>query len=329
MNSVIKLFSITFIIISFSSCQNLQLKARHNEKTNTPTQTTSTTPVPPSSAFEEKPIEPTTPPAVPVPLLPISTPPRLDKIGLILGPGLMRSYAEIGVLQSLVKAKMPIDSIIGIEWGAFIAAAYSVHGQSNDVEWQLMKIKDDTFNKKGLLTSSGPQDISDLQNYLNDIFQQTKIEQARIPFVCPAFDIVKKQVFWMKRGEFAKALPYCLASPPLFKPFQNNVPAVDLKMTVDYLKSKGINYIILVNVVPVANPLLGEEDKSSEGFRDQIIWSQWQLSLQKYSNLVNYTIEVSLDKTPIQDATVRRDLIKIGRDVGQNAAAILSTKLGF
>ena len=84
------------------------------------------------------------PPSMPTP--PSPAPMQMGvapKIGLILGPGALRAYAHVGVVQEFAKQKMPIHAIAGIELGALVAAIYANKGQPYDVEWQMMKLKEE------------------------------------------------------------------------------------------------------------------------------------------------------------------------------------------
>ena len=75
------------------------------------------------------------------------------KVGVILGPGGVRSFAHTGVLRELLQ-EIPIHSVVGIEWGALIGAMFATHGQVHKVEWELYKLeKNDFFVKKGLFGS--------------------------------------------------------------------------------------------------------------------------------------------------------------------------------
>ena len=78
-------------------------------KTPSPTTTTTTT----TSTEDEKP------------------PVRSEKkVAIILGPGGVKTFAHTGVLQSLKKAGIPIDYVIGVEWGTLIAGLYAVKPRS-------------------------------------------------------------------------------------------------------------------------------------------------------------------------------------------------------
>ena len=67
------------------------------------------------------------------------------KVGMILGPGSSRSLAHIGVIRELVKAQIPIDSIVGIEWGALVGAMFANNGQVHDIEWKIYKLQRKDF----------------------------------------------------------------------------------------------------------------------------------------------------------------------------------------
>ena len=248
------------------------------------------------------------------------------KVGVIIGPGFMRSFLSVGILQEFHKARVPIHALVGFEWGSLPAALMSMNNQPNEAEWQMLKLNESAIIKKSLMRNQiEAQSISELQDFLNQSFNRKTFEQNQISFECLAFDFKKKQYFWMKKGDLAKALPYCLASPPFTKPYLNNFGAVDLKLAVDNLKQKGANYIILINNLnPNKNNL--EESFSIEA---QILWSYHQYHLSKSLGLVDFSIDTSGAPYSMLDFNSRRDMIRKGQEIGAQALKKLSSKLGI
>jgi len=168
-----KLFVITIVSASFAAC-SLTTKRSDPAKTELPIPATGE--LPHKVDIPEQSGEGAEVPAIPDVKVP--------KIGIILGPGGARSYAYIGVLREFEKAKIPVHTIAGLEWGALMGALYSVNGKAHDVEWKAMKIPDD-FTKKGLLSSSGePKSFSEMEPYLKTMFGDSKVETGKIPFSC-------------------------------------------------------------------------------------------------------------------------------------------------
>jgi NTE family protein len=232
------------------------------------------------------------------------------KIGLILGPGSARALAHIGVVQELAKAKLPITHVVGLEIGALVGAIYSQKGQPFDVEWQISKLKD--------LKSLGP--------FIQGIFGSTKTEDLKVSFSCPAYNLAKSQYFMMNRGLIGQMLPYCLSAPPMLKPYNHNVAAVsEVRAAIDYLKSKGANYIVYVHVLQAKNGLIsgGLEDE------DNLFWTFTALSISRQWQAADFVITVPVQDFDLKDWSHRREIIQKGIEAGQNASSQISKRLGL
>lgn len=246
------------------------------------------------------------------------------KIGVIIGPGFLRSFIAVGILQEFHRARIPIHGLIGFEWGSLPAALYSLNAQSNEVEWQMLKMNEASILKKTLIRNQiEAQPITELKDFFKATFNQRSFEQSKIPFMCLSFDYKKRQHFWMKKGSIAAALPYCLASPPFSKPYANNVGTTDLKLAVDDLKQKGANYIIFIDALSAKNELL--DDTFSPEAR--VLWSLQQAYLIKSRGLVDHVIDTSSAPYSLLDFGARRDMIRKGQEIGQQEVKKLATKL--
>src|SRR5690348_12640780 len=90
---------------------------------------------PSDRGFEEIPEQKEPPREVPMtPVLP-------KKVGIILGPGGAKALAHAGVLKELQKARIPIQNVIGLEWGALIGGLFAQRGQAHEMEWKLIKLE--------------------------------------------------------------------------------------------------------------------------------------------------------------------------------------------
>lgn len=247
------------------------------------------------------------------------------KLGIILGPGALRSFAHVGVLTELAKAKLPIHAVTGIEMGSLVAAIYANKGQPYDVEWQMMKLKESDLVQKGLLSSSPrPGEAQSLNEFMNMALSSARAENSKINFACPAFHIGKRQTYVMNKGAYSQMLPFCLSFPPLFKPYQQNIAGVsDLKPLVDYLKNKGVNYIVYVDV------LMGNNKLDSANFETESLWSLTAANLAKQEKIVNEVIRVPLQNFSLTDFSHRKEILQRGQQVGARAANDLKKKLGL
>lgn len=256
---------------------------------------------------------------------PQPTPGQSLKIALILGPGALHVYGHVGVVQEFAKAKLPIHTVVGYEMGALVAAIYSNKGLPYDVEWQMMKLKESDLVQKGLLSQeikSG--DVSNLREFTKLALSTNNADNAKINFACPAFNMAKQQAFFMNKGAYIDLLPYCIAFPPLYKPYQQNVAAVfDYKATADYLRARGANYLVYVDVIG-RNPRLNSSQADS-----QVLWSFVAKEQSLAERYFDQVIKVPLQDYDLLDYNKRREMISKGGQTAQSAVSAIMKKWGL
>jgi NTE family protein len=276
-------------------------------------------PAPPSQAEEAAPI-PIPPPPPPMPEMP--------RIGVILSGGGAKTYAHIGFLQELSRLRIPIHAIAGIEFASPMAALYANKELANDVEWQMFKIKDDDVIKRSLLGgSTKPVDISSLNDFIRTNFARLKVEDFKLPFACPAYNMAKNQIYLLSRGSADALLPYCWPYPPLFKPYRHNVSAIrEVKMLADFLRSKGANYILFVNAMGGGQrkALAGEADSM-----ENIVWTEISGHYAKNPAGVDAVLSLDTQNYGIMDFEKRREIMQKGADSAEKTLKSLAKRWGL
>jgi NTE family protein len=344
------MFAVALLLALFlAGCENLKTR---NEPTHpvkqgrgqpgatqvpqSPSQTgqsqTSPTPVLQPGVQSELPVaQPAATPA------PISTAPptflnkEMPRVGLILGPGGMKAFAHIGVLREFAKARIPVYAVAGLEWGAVIGALYAQAGQANDAEWKAMKLREqDLPGEGGFLSSrSKPQSIGMLNEFLETAFGGAKIESSKELFACPAYWSKVDRFGWMSTGTVKDAMRACLPYPPLFS---DNAGVMAAPFAVDeaaaYLRSRGANLIVLVNVLAqgefLPSKMLGDQ------LSDNILWSEIRRELMRAKPpVVHYVINVNTSGHPVTDFAGRRALMDVGAKAAADTVNKMVTQYGF
>lgn len=258
------------------------------------------------------------------PMLPAPNTP-LPKIGIILGPGGARTYAAIGVLRAFEKARIPVQSIGGIEWGALMASLYSLNGKANGVEWEAMKIPDGIVQTKFLSSKVEPLKFLEFKKYLTGFFGNRKIEQAQVSFSCAAENIHNQRGLVVTKGLYQETLGLCMDYPPVLAANQGWVASpLGLSRMIEQMSQQGINYIILVDFLGTSNPLAGARVNEET----KILWSQMLRITGQYRKYVHQVVDIPIQKS-ILDFSSRREFIQAGDQAGQKATEILSQKFGF
>lgn len=230
------------------------------------------------------------------------------KLGIILGPGGARALAHIGFLKQLQTKKIPVVGIVGIEWGALVAASFANKASSHEVEWQLSKIRD--WNGKDQSDIREPLKL--IQTYL----QSARAESSRVPFACPSLNLKKSQVYMMAKGRLDQLLPFCLAYPPLFDSHNSTISANrELERSAEYLRSQGANHIIFVNVL------------NGLSLAESTPWLELSFDMKKKWPGVNERLDLVIDKKSIRDFKVQTEMVQLGFEQSQNFVEKLLQKM--
>lgn len=284
--------SVLGLFVFLTACQNLPVKTR-SETTSAAGQTSE------QNQFPQVGSEATASPQAEPEKEPI-------KIGLILGPGFIRSYAHAGFLQEMHRAQIKVHAIAGMEMGALAAALYAREGKGFEVEWQMMKIKEDELSDRSLVGTRRQVDATKLIQSLSDVFGSDRVENADVPFVCPSLNLSSQKVFLMNRGSWTQMLPFCVSLPPHMKSHQQTVAAASsLKSLADNLRSRGANRIVFVNA------LGGTKDEKF------IQWSLLHQALLSQESFVDEFIQLPVLEQSVSEPEQRRMLIQKGQQEGR------------
>ncbi|MEK7234424.1 MAG: patatin-like phospholipase family protein [Elusimicrobiota bacterium] len=153
-------------------------------------------------------------------------PSRRLKVGLVLSAGSLRGVAHVGVIQVLVDAGFPIDSVSGTSMGAVIGALYAsgmplkrLHefaatinvGSGNNLSsTRLISLL--LFDK--LLSSKNTETL--LRKNIGDI----RFDQTLKPFACVAMDVYTGEAIIFREGDVAGAVRASMNLPGIFRPIE-------------------------------------------------------------------------------------------------------------
>lgn len=325
------------LALTLSGCNGLQTRsdsgkaAPHGHSHGEESPSARATPVPVESTTAETtssaPAAPTPAPAV----TPTFLNKELPKVGLILGPGGLKTFAHIGVLRELSKARIPLQAVVGLEWGALMGALYAQREQVNDVEWKAMKLREQDLPSQGgfLLSRSQNPSMAALQSFLDTAFAGARFEGDKGIFACPAYWSKADRFGWMTSGSVNEAMRACLPYPPLFSDNSGVLAApFSISEAADYLRSRGANLIILVNVLGqnefVPSKMLAER------LSDNVLWSEIRRSLTAAkAPSVQVTINIDTSGHPLNDFAGRRALMELGAKGSADAVAKIAGQYGF
>ena len=277
---------------------------------------------------------PATPPAnpavAPAPGLPVSSaaPVPGRRVALILGPGGTRSFAYIGVLREFERRHIPVEAVIGLEWGSLPAALYAQDGKANDVEWQMLKIRPELLPRSGILTSAmEPASTDGLNEYLKTAFGEKQTGNSRVHFMCPYTAHDGERVAWANNGKLRDLVAMCLPYSPLFETHGNRAAPFSSADAAYALRHQGYTDIVMVNVLG-NGPILAPQ-KFSDGRVNEILWSEIRLSVRTTSQQSNWPIDIALHGAGLTGIEKARDLMTQGQKAAAPTVERIATSLGL
>jgi NTE family protein len=186
------------------------------------------------------------------------------RIGVALGGGGARGFAEVGVLRVLEQEKIPIHAVAGTSVGSLIGALYADTGNALDLEFAAVAVRQEDFFDFAVLSllDGGLVKGEKLEAFLESHLKHKTIETLTVPFAAVVVDLRTGEQVVFERGSVARAVHASAAIPGVFVPVEiggrtfvdggvlNPVPA-------DVVRRMGADVVIAVSVppqVPAAAP---------------------------------------------------------------------------
>lgn len=204
----------------------------------------------------------TPPPAMTQPVFPPATMlERPLRVGLALGGGGARGFAEIGVLRVLEQEKVPIDLVVGTSVGSLVGALYADSGRVLDAEFHALAVEEeDLFDVRALaILSGGFVKGERLRKFVTTHLRAKTIGEMGVRFAAVATDLRTGLPVVFERGPVAEAVHASCAIPGVFVPVQvGEVVLVDggvvEPVPVAVARRLGAEVVIAVAIPPALPP---------------------------------------------------------------------------
>lgn len=242
-------------------------------------------------------------------------PATLPKISIIISAGGAKSIAGLGVIKAFRKAKIPIHSVSGVEFGSFVAALYAKSNSVNDAEWQLSKVKDVDLSK--------PLSNKELYKLIDTVWNSETIETFSTPFSCTSTNMIRKKTYVLAKGAARQVLSFCMPYPPLFEPIDQSYAAPKaIPQLIKYQLRQKSDIIVYVNV-------LNERDNDYVKPADSVLNLLW-IENMFYSELDNVIqLNVPSRNYELRQLSAYRELINLGEMSAQSTIEKLQKNFGF
>lgn len=187
----------------------------------------------------------------------VSVPPAA--VGLVLGGGIMRGAAHLGVLHVLEAAGVRPSVVTGSSVGAIIGAGVAA-GVSGDEMWETFRgltwkhVAKPSWGSKLSMFASHP--IGELITRVTGV---SALEDLDLPFAAVACDLLTGTRVVLTQGDLHTALSGTSAMPGVFEPVRREGAwlidgGIIDNLPVDVARDLGADYVIAVDIMP---PLSG------------------------------------------------------------------------
>lgn len=238
------------------------------------------------------------------------------KVGLALGGGGARGFAEVGVIRALEREKVPIDLVVGTSVGSLIGALYADTGKSLDLEWSALAVtNEEIFDYKALAFLSGGFVRGErLEQLLEGKLQHQAIEQMTLPFAAVATELRTGRAAVFDSGPASRAVHASSAVPGVFVPVViDGKTYVDGGVTdpvpADVARARGAEVVIAV-AIPAEVPPKTPENPLEVAYRAVTIMSAEISRLRAREADVVITPDVG--DVAYDDFTQKKRLIEAG-----------------
>ncbi|MBY0384811.1 hypothetical protein K2X05_06590 [bacterium] len=254
---------------------------------------------------------------------------RAPRVGLIFGPGGVKTLAQIGVLQEFEKNKIPVVAVAGLEWGALIGSLYAMNGQSHEVDWKISQLPKLSPSSKSFFSQKmNSVESKDLDKYLQKVFADSRLDQSKLPMGCPFVRDTLGKVSMASKGTAKNSISSCWKYPPLFALREQSSAPFALLESAQFLRANGAELVVLINV------LEGTDKKQfAEWGEADWIWLAWLPVLNSLKNAqsfgINEVVSVDTSAYKMYDLDQRLRLIQLGKQSAAGKINLLMQKYDF
>ena len=140
------------------------------------------------------------------------------KVGLVLGGGGSRGIAHVGVLQVLVRERIPIDLIVGTSMGGIVGVLFALGLSPDQLADQLHVLQDNSLFNIKRLSARSRQRL--LRNLLSSVLNDKTFADLKIPTTLMAVDMRSGKEVALNEGPLLQAVLATSAVPVIFPPVE-------------------------------------------------------------------------------------------------------------
>ncbi|MCP4422221.1 MAG: patatin-like phospholipase family protein, partial [Chloroflexi bacterium] len=139
-------------------------------------------------------------------------------IGLVLGGGAARGFAQLGVHRAMAELSIPIDYIGGTSMGAVMGGYMQISDKNDELMQMAPKFADPKVLFDRTLPITAIMASKKVTQFTKDLYGDLQIEDLWTPFFCIASNLTTAEPVVFERGPLWKAIRASLAIPGVFSP---------------------------------------------------------------------------------------------------------------
>ncbi len=176
---------------------------------------------------------------------------------LVLGPGMFRAMAYVGVLKELHSRGVLINAIVGTEMGALVAALQSLKGVAS-MEWAMTKLRKDALSDTPFIAVGDKMAKGDvIKDFIRSNVHGAQLEQLKLPVYVNLADSEGRPQPLVHQGPLADILRDAVAIRGLMKERTKGAlwsAAESLPFPINEAKSLNRGRVIAVDVLIPSGP---------------------------------------------------------------------------
>ena len=175
--------------------------------------------------------------------------PKKKNLGIALGSGGAKGYAELGALKAFEEHDIHFDVVAGTSIGSIVGAFYSAGYSPVDIMEMLKRLDPGEIKNKFMIG----METHKLESVIERELGVKNIDELKKPFACIATELESGEERVFTEGNIAKALSASSSFPPFFKPvvidgkkyvdgaFTNSIPS-------DVVRDLGADYVVGIDL---------------------------------------------------------------------------------
>ena len=253
-------------------------------------------------------------------------------VGLVLGAGAARGFAQVGVIKALEAQGIRPDIVVGSSAGSVIATLLASGATGNDLNRLALNLDEATIADWGLPFAGrfgGLIKGDALQSMVNREVQNKSIEQMRIPLGIVATELQSGKGVLFRTGNTGLAVRASCSVPGVFQPAViSGKEYVDgglvAPVPVSYARQMGATLVIAVNI---SSEPVHQDASGTLGVLQQTI-SIMQRSINQYElKSADIVIQPQLRQMSSGDFKSRNAAILAGEIAAQEQMGLIKEKL--